>query len=69
MRARNEERIYHAKRAGVVARYAVAHEADRAEAAVAAWEDEAGRIGLARGGPEFWQRAEPWIEAELASRR
>lgn len=68
VRARNEARIYEAQRAGVVSRFSTAHGPERAEAAVASWESEAERRGVARGTPAFWRDGERWIAEEVARR-
>ena len=60
-----QERIYQARRAGLVARL---HDAGftraRAEQAVAAWEAEGERRGLERLSPEYWREAPQWIDGE-----
>lgn len=62
------ERIYQAKRAGLVSRAAVRLGAARAAALVAGWEAEARERSLDRAGREFWDGAEAALAAALAAR-
>jgi len=62
-RRRDRERIYQARRAGLVARLASSGVApDRAEALVTAWEVEASASGFVRDGEAYWDEAWPWLE-------
>lgn len=57
------ERIYQARRAANVNRLTGDERMrpDHAEALVAAWETEAARRGVQRGGATFWTEGEAWI--------
>ena len=68
MNSQREERIYQAKRAGLVGRIAHAVGAERAEALMAAWEVEAAQRGLPRESVAFWTEVEPWMSREVAAR-
>jgi hypothetical protein len=62
-RRRDRERIYQARRAGIVARLMSTGVAqDRAEALLDAWETEATSRGLVRDGEAYWDKAWPWLE-------
>jgi hypothetical protein len=62
-RRRDRERIYQARRAGLVARLTSSGvAADRAEGLVAAWEAHATASGLVRDGETYWDEAWPWLE-------
>lgn len=61
MDARRQDRIYQAKRAGLVSRVARAVGEERAEALMSAWEAEADARGLARDSTPFWSEVEPWM--------
>ncbi len=68
-RRRDRERIYQARRAGLVARIASSGvAADRADALVAAWEVEASASGLSRDGEAYWDEAWAWLEPRRWSR-
>jgi hypothetical protein len=68
-RRRDRERIYQARRAGLVARVASSGVApDRADALVAAWEVEASSNGFVRDGDAYWDEAWPWLEPRRWSR-
>jgi hypothetical protein len=62
-RRRDRQRIYQARRAGVVARLmstGIAQE--QADALMAAWEVEATANGLVRDREAYWDEAWPWLE-------
>jgi hypothetical protein len=62
-RRRDRERIYQARRAGLVARLVSSGVApDRADALVEAWEANAAASGLMRDGEAYWDQAWPWLE-------
>ena len=68
-RRRDRERIYQARRAGLVARLvSTAVAPDRADALVAAWEAHATAGGLARDGEPYWDEAWPWLESRRWTR-
>lgn len=68
-RRRDLERIYQARRSGLVARLvSTAVAPDRAEALVAAWEVEATAAGLVRDGEAYWDEAWPWLETRRWTR-
>jgi hypothetical protein len=58
-----QQRICEARRAGHVARFGHLMGAERAEAAMAAWEAKAETLGIARDSREFWDGAEAWMTA------
>lgn len=62
------ERIYAAKRAGMVSRVETALGTARAEAVMVGWEAEADRCGVARSSAAFWTGAEVWVAAALLGR-
>ena len=69
-RHRDLERIYQARRAGLVARLlSTGVVMERAEALVAAWEAQAGALGLVRDGAAYWDQAWPWLEPRRWNRR
>jgi hypothetical protein len=61
MSERRQDRIYQAKRSGLVARIAHAVGPERAETLMAAWECEADSLGLPRDSQAFWAEVEPWM--------
>ena len=62
-RRRDLDRIYQARRAGIVARLAsTGVMADRAEALMTAWEAKATAAGLAPDWSAYWDQAWPWLE-------
>lgn len=62
-RRRDLDRIYQARRAGIVARLASTGVLeDRAETLMAAWETEATAAGLAPDSAAYWDGAWPWLE-------
>jgi hypothetical protein len=64
-RRRDLDRIYQARRAGIVARLvSTGVLAERAEALMAAWESEATASGLAPDSAAYWDRAWPWLEPQ-----
>lgn len=68
-RRRDRERIYQARRSGLVARLvSTAVLPDRADALVAAWEAYATSIGLARDGEAYWDEAWPWLDGRRWTR-
>ena len=68
-RRRDRERIYQARRAGLVARLTSSGVApDRAEGLMAAWEAHATASGLVRDGEAYWDEAWPWLEPRRWSR-
>jgi hypothetical protein len=68
-RRRDRERIYEARRAGLVARLMSSGVAeDRALALVDAWEAQATASGLVRDGEAYWDEAWPWLEPRRWSR-
>lgn len=69
MDARQRERIYEAKRAGIVARVSHAVGADRAEEVMSAWEAQAAALSLPRESTAFWTEVEPWIAAAASRQR
>jgi hypothetical protein len=61
MRRGDPERIYQAKRMGMIARLSSPRTgigAERAEALVATLESDADSLGLRRGSIEFWREAD-----------
>ena len=64
MDARRKERIYQAKRAGLLARIAQAGGAERAEALWTGWESEAAARGLPPDSQAFWAEVETWMARE-----
>lgn len=66
-----EQRIYVAKREGLVGRLARMERLGdtRAEELVAAWEDEAERVGVGRDHDDYWPLARRWIAEQLAEPR
>lgn len=62
-----EQRIYEARRAGLLARLADTLEPERSEVLVRAWEEEAERRGLTRGADGFWQQADAWLRLQQRS--
>ena len=66
-RRRDPERIYSAKRAGLMARLEHAHHLseERAEAVMASWEAEASKRGLVHEMPAYWSQADDWIADHL----
>jgi len=64
MRRRDRERIYQARRAGLLGRLMSSGiTPDRADGLVAAWEVEATANGLVRDGEAYWDEAWPWLES------
>ncbi len=63
------QRIYEARRAGLVARIGHGVGPERAEQLASAWEVEAERIGLARDTTGYWDEAGRWIETEIERTR
>lgn len=64
MRRRDRERIYQARRAGILARLMSSGvSAERAEGLLSAWEVEATAGGLVRDGEAYWDDAWPWLES------
>ena len=62
-RRRDRERIYQARRAGILGPLTSTGVAqDRAEALMAAWELEATATGLSRDGEAHWDEAWSWLE-------
>ncbi len=62
-RRRDLERIYQARRAGIVARLmSTGVLAERAQTLMVAWETEATAVGLAPDFAAYWDRAWPWLE-------
>lgn len=69
MDARQRERVYQAKRAGLVSRVANAVGAARAEELMSAWEAEATARALPRESTSFWAEVEPWMAAAASRGR
>ena len=65
-----EQRLYVAKRTGLLARLAQQERLGdaRAEALLAAWDAEAERIGVGRDHDDFWPLARRWIAEQLPER-
>ena len=61
MNERRQDRIYEAKRSGLVARIAHAVGPERAEGLMTAWEAKADALGLPRDSQGFWTEVEPWM--------
>ena len=64
MRRRDRERIYIARRTGILARLTSSGvSSERAEGLLSAWEVQATASGLVRDGEAYWDDAWPWVEA------
>lgn len=58
------ERVYEARRQGLLARVAGETGAERAEELITAWEEEAERRAIRRTSDDFWKMAGTWVFEE-----